>query len=94
MEGLVPEQSRKRSCWEGSLRLVLDTVDRVWGALQPAVPRQDVFKVAGLEFDVLKKIQGVLSNVTCGKWEHCEPVGSWALPPSLLTDCPVRGSEW
>lgn len=66
MEGLVPEQSRKRSCWEGSLRLVLDTVDRVWGALQPAVPRQDVFKVAGLEFDMLKKIDPAPPVQTAG----------------------------
>lgn len=41
---------------EGRLRLILHTVDGVWGTLRPAVPRQDVFEVAGLEFHVLKKI--------------------------------------
>lgn len=67
MEGPVSEQSQKRSCWEGSLRLILDAVDRVWGALQPAVPGQDVFEVAGLECHVLKQIRGVLGNVSCRK---------------------------
>lgn len=67
MEGLVSEQNQNRSCEEGSLLLILHTVDRVWGALQAAVPRQDVLEVAGLEFYVLKKIRGILSNVGCGK---------------------------
>lgn len=39
----------------GSLRLILDAVD-VGGTLQLAVPRQDVFEVAGLELHVLKEI--------------------------------------
>lgn len=64
MERLVSEQSETRSCWEGSIRLILDTVDRVWSALRSAVPSQDVFEVAGLEFHVLKKIRGFLSNVS------------------------------
>lgn len=72
MEVLVSEQSQKRSCWEGSLRLILDAVDCVWGALQPAVPSQDVFEVAGLESHMLKKIRGVLGNASCGKGEQGE----------------------
>ena len=40
----------------GSLRLILDAVDGVGGTLQLAVPRQDVFEVAGLELHVLKEI--------------------------------------
>lgn len=51
--------------WAQCLRLILHAVDGVGGALRPAVPRQDVFEVAGLEFHVLKKIRGVLSNVGC-----------------------------
>lgn len=56
LEWLASEQNLKRLCGEGSLRFILHAVDQVWGALQPAVPRQDVFEVAGLEFYVLKKI--------------------------------------
>ena len=40
----------------GSLRHILDAVDGVGGTLWPAVPRQDVFEVAGLELHVLKEI--------------------------------------
>lgn len=54
--GLVSEQGQKRSCWEGSLRLILDAVDCVWGALQPTVPSQDVFEVAGQECHPLEEI--------------------------------------
>ena len=57
--------SQRRWGQERSLRLILDAVDRVWGALRPAVPRQDVFKVAGLEFHVLEQIRGVLRGVSC-----------------------------
>lgn len=84
---------QKRSYWEGSLRLILDTVDCVWGALRSAVPSQDVFEVAGLEFHVLKKIRGVLSNVSCRKWDQGKQMSLWAPYPSLLTNFPKRGSE-
>lgn len=84
---------RDWSRWEGILRLILDTVDRVWGALRPAVPSQDVFEVAGLEFHVLKKIRGVLSNVSCRKWDQGKQMSLWAPNPSRLTNCPKRGSE-
>lgn len=80
MEGLVSQQSRKRSHREGSLRLILDAVDGVGGALRPAVPSQDVFEIAGLEFHVLKEIRGVLRNVSCRKWEQGEQTGSWTPP--------------
>ena len=80
-EGSVSEQNQKRSCGEGSLLFILNTVDRVWGALRPAVPRQDVFEVAGLEFYVLKKIRGVLSHVSCRK--RGSSVRRWARGPCL-----------
>lgn len=89
-EGVVSEQSQRRPRWEGSLRLILHTVDCVRGALRPAVPSQDVFEVAGLEFHMLKEIRGVLSNVSCGKREQGEPRGSCTPPPS--TNGPRRGS--
>lgn len=82
MEGLVSEQSPKRSCGEGSPPFILHAVDRVRGALQPAVPRQDVFEVTGLEFYVLKQIRGVLHHVSCGKWEQGEHMGTRVLPPA------------
>lgn len=56
-EGFLSFQSRVKGVMLlGSLRLILDAVDGVGGTLQPAVPRQDVFEVAGLELHVLKEI--------------------------------------
>lgn len=56
-EGFLWFQSRiKGVMLLGSLRLILDAVDGVGGTLQLAVPRQDVFEVAGLELHVLKEI--------------------------------------
>ena len=56
-EGFLWFQSRiKGVMLLGSLRLILDAVDGVGGTLQLAVPRQDVFEVAGLDLHVLKEI--------------------------------------
>lgn len=47
------------------LLLIFHTVDCVEGASWPTIPCQDVFKVAGLEFHVLKETSWVFSGVSC-----------------------------
>lgn len=67
------------------LPLILHAVDGVWRAIWSTVPHQDVFKVPGLEFHVLKGTSCVLSSTSCRRQEQGEPVG-------LQTEDPFKES--
>lgn len=64
------------------LLLIFHTVDCVGGASWPTIPCQDVFKVAGLEFHVLKETSWVFSGVSCRRWRRSEWVGLQTAHPT------------
>lgn len=68
-------QDRTGSAWPRYLPLILHAVDRVRAASWSTIPHQGVFKVAGLEFHVLKETSCVLGSVSCRRREQGEPVG-------------------